>query len=308
MTTLPSSVEGNLRELKRDFVLQIYLQRGGFWKNVNRARIVQGIRPKIGLPPPQLSPPFSEDDARRLQSWRSSIKIAWEAAVPRRYWRASDWNNFTAACVLYDPPDLNLEEFAEYGGLTPEGIEPPNEERQAGESLRMVAPPIERIDSTGQRADALEEFYQDVIEELGQRYLAPQGVDTQQAIAEIYSETDLLEKLATRMRDIETHPYIVVDADTKDDDVKRAARMIRSIKKTNRGGRPSRDKLIAVRCATLFRDHNTPDPKNGDRKPWTYERLVAEHGLCSPNQACVGQSRAAETLVKPNTEVVQRYP
>ena len=198
--------------------------------------------------------------------------------VPQRYWQASDWDEFTAACVRYDPPELDLAEFAEYGGLTSEGVEHSREEQESGEG-RTIAPPVEYIDSVGQRADALEEFYRGVIEELGRRHFAPLGEDVYQAISDIYKQTDLLERLQTRMREIETHPYIAVNKDTSNEDVLSAARVIRARRGKNPGGKPSRDKLTAIKCAALFHDHNFKDPQNKGRSQYTYESLVEKFEL-----------------------------
>jgi hypothetical protein len=142
--------------------------------------------------------------------------------------------------VLYDPPELELAEYAEYGALTLEGVERPGEEREGGEELGMVAPPVEWIDSAGHRADALEEFYTGLIDELGRRHFEPHGEDIQQAVSDIFVETDLVKRLQTRMQETETHPYIAVAKDADDDDIVSAARMIRATQaKTLGAGRPA---------------------------------------------------------------------
>jgi hypothetical protein len=88
-----------------------------------------------------------------------------------------------------------------------------------------------------------------------------------------------LERLRTRMREIETHPYIAVRKDTSDEDVLSAARVIRAMRGKNPGGKPSRDKLTAIKCAALFHDHNFKDPQNKGRSRYTYESLVEEFEL-----------------------------
>jgi hypothetical protein len=108
----------------------------------------------------------------------------------------------------------------------------------------QTGPAIEWIDSEGHRADAIDEFYRAVIAELGKRHFEPQGQDVWQAASDIYAQTNLLHKLRTKT--IETHPYVVVDRDTPDEDILEAARTIRAIKGRKLGGRPPRKKLVAI--------------------------------------------------------------
>lgn len=250
---------------------------------MRKARFVQGVEAKAGLPParralrPQLSLLYPKDHPKRpkgdlkelrawaehrRQSWDMSVRIAWQSVVSNRYWEAANWDEFITACVLYDPPELKLAEFAGYGseGSSPEAL------------------PIEWVDSRGHRVVAMEEFYQGLLEELDRRHFKPRGEDIWQEVSEIYNETDLLEKLQTKMREAETHPYIAVSKGTSDDDILCAAREIRATQAKDSGGRPPRDKLLAIKCAALYNDHNYKDPNTG-RWRWTYEGLVEELGL-----------------------------
>ncbi len=42
---------------------------------------------------------------QRRQWWDMSVKVAWQSVVDEAYWDAADWDKFTAACILYDPPE-----------------------------------------------------------------------------------------------------------------------------------------------------------------------------------------------------------
>lgn len=293
------SVEKRVKELKRDFVLQLYLGTGPFWENIRRARVVQGIQAEMKLPPPQLSPPSSASDSQKLQSWRSSVRGAWEPVVPQAYREATDWDSFVAACILYDPPEPWLEEFAQYGKSALIGPTPPGVKQKVDKSTHRMEPAIEWIDSEGHRAEAIEEFYQSLITELGRQFFEPRGYDVWQVVSDIYSGTDLLKTLRTRMTKIETHPYITVGKDTSDEDIQWAARVIRSMRDKNRGGRPARDKLIAIKCAALYHEHNHRDPNDGRRKRWTYERLAREIILeANPDKRAKHPKRVGEEYVR----------
>jgi hypothetical protein len=278
------SVEDRVKDLKRDMVLRVYLGSGLFGENVRRARIVQGVRPEPKLPPPHVSPPSSVNDQVKLQSWRTSVRIAWESVVPRAYREALDWDSFTAACILYDSPELQLEEFAGYGGSAPAGSKRPAAKPKSGKGRHATTPAISWIDSEGHRAAAVERFYQDLISELGRRFFEPRGLDVWQAVSEIHTQTDLLAKLRASMENIETHPFIAVDRYTNDEDVDAAARAIRSMQEVkNPGGRPSRDPLLAIKCAALHYDHNYRDSDDRRRWRWSYHRLAEDLGLVPPD-------------------------
>jgi hypothetical protein len=273
------SMEDRVNDLKRDMVLQTYLGSGLFGESVRRARIVQEVRPETKLPPPQLSPPSTVDDPVKLQSWRTSVRVAWESVVPRAYREAFDWDGFTAACILYDPPELQLEEFAGYGGSALAGSKRPAAKLKSGKGSHATTPAISWLDSEGHRAAAVERFYQDVISELGRRYFAPRGLDVWQAVSEIHTQTSFLAELRTRIENIETNPFIAVDRYTTDDDIETAARAIRSMQGRNPGGRPARDPLLAIKCAALHYDHNHRDPDDRRVRRWSYHRLAKELDL-----------------------------
>ena len=173
------------------------------------------------------------------------IRAVWQSVVPQKYWGESDWDAFAAARILYDPPELELDEFAEYGGLTPEGR-------------------IEWIDSEGQTVAAVEEYYQRLIEEVWSRRFEAYSENVWEVVSRIHSDTDLLGKLAARRDELETYPYVSADR--------------------NPAGRPPIIESLAIKCAALYYDHNGFDDTTDKRfKRWTHERLAKEIILRHPN-------------------------
>lgn len=261
MKILSSSEAQRVRNIKLGFVVDVYLGRGDFWKGVKAARMVHDVEAKEGLPLPMqtLALCLAQDlmrlssgspflalrglQLKMLQSWSRSIRAVWLSAVPQEFWQATDWDAFAAACILWEPPELKLDEFADYGGLALKGA-------------------VERMNRGGPREVALIEFYEGLIEELGKRDFESRGEDVRQAVSKIYTETDLLEKLKTRVTEVENLGVA-----------------------RNLGGRPQIIESLAIKCAALYHDHNGPaeDPADKRFKRWTYESLAKKIIFPHPN-------------------------
>src|SRR5215208_4489915 len=150
--TYGSDAANRSRRLKRNLVADLYLRRGLFWELVRDLRQERDILPLVERPPssskyydlllpqgaPNLPepigiPPEDEEQAERWEAqatklyefetdWKRDLVRILEQVVPERYrgrltqgnveYRA--WRNFIAACVLYDPPDKELLEFAAF--------------------------------------------------------------------------------------------------------------------------------------------------------------------------------------------------
>jgi hypothetical protein len=283
---LPSSGEHRLLEIKRRLVLELYLGDGAFWIEIKDARERWGIKPEIRLPPAHLPLPYPKGDSERAQAWISEMHSFRQAFVGDswRYQRATNWDDFFRACVLYDPPELELAVFAKYGGTKPEGGDPPLKARgEEAEGPRMIASPIRWLPTLSQLSDRLGKFYDALIGELGGRYVEPTRKSTSEAINEILVETGLLEEhqalfiLDEQRWDL--RPYIALDDLPKDEDVVNALRLVRATREKDPGGRPRRDPLLAIKLAALYRDHNSKDPEDRRRQRWTYESLVDEFRL-----------------------------
>jgi hypothetical protein len=297
MKSLPSSAPSRIRKLKRALVLQVFLRDGDFWEAVRAKMDEWGIVPEERLPPAELPLPLAEGDPVQLRRWSLAVKEVRMVFLPGVYSRASDWDAFVAACILYDPPELELAEFAEYGGLMAETALPPNEARGGDRgSLSMVGAPVKWLPHPAMVAESDRMFYEAIIAELGERYVKPQGKDTLEAVEEILRDTGLREDWWERRGRRSEQPYISVNAYTKEDDGLSARHLIlEELEIRDEGGRPRRYDLLAVKCAALHRDHNATNPDDKRYKRWTYEKLAKAFGLDS--------ERIAEAYVKRGQEL-----
>ena len=129
---LPSSAGRRLRQLRGDLVVQLFTRRGPFWAAIREARDRWRISAKVGLPPsvvgwllPEAAP--DSGDSKKYweyaHRWLDEMSALRARAVPDPRPSASEtfdhhadasWKHFLAACVLYDPPDDRLVEFAAY--------------------------------------------------------------------------------------------------------------------------------------------------------------------------------------------------
>src|SRR5215203_737841 len=119
------------------------------------------------------------------------LKVAPEPYVPTEDW--SDylldefWCNFLSACVLYDPPDDQLIEFASYIRLKPTDLYDgwnPNK-RNPEMFPEMVDPPVKSLWALTELRDW---YWKRILDYIGERYLEPQGVDIENLPEDIVSE------------------------------------------------------------------------------------------------------------------------
>ena len=194
---LPSSAEGRLRRIRRELVLQLYMRRGPLWEAVREVRERREIATEVRLPPnevrglllPAGAPDFGDrsDYVKYAVEWGKEMSAVKERALPAddrdttgcfEHELDRSWENFLSACVLYDPPEAQLIEFASYakpestvfsGGRfpTPGNLEGLPE---------MVDPPIKTLWDLSQ---AGEWYWRRVLDHIGERYLEPQGVDVE---------------------------------------------------------------------------------------------------------------------------------
>jgi hypothetical protein len=152
----------------------------------------------------------------------------------------------------------------------------------------MAMPPIATL-RDAHKAESIESWYwQKIIDEIGERYLKPQGLDTKEILLKVMRDTPDLLRRREELRNRETprRHYITVGAYTTEADVKRAFRLISAtLTERPEKGAPKRDPLIAAQCAILYDRHNQPDPTDGRKKSWTYPKLAEEFGLKSGGAA-----------------------
>jgi hypothetical protein len=290
-------------------VVDLFLQRGTFWEYVHKARAAGGIVPAVRTPEPvdtRAYYPPSWDRAGEVEqqlikgAWLNIIHALRRDLIPEIY-RLPDspinWVAFLSACLLYDPPDTELLAFARIGDENPVTAEAEEQVRDADTELSTDALvlPIKMLpDPDKVKEDA--HWYRDaIIEEIGRRFIEPQGLDTwevfESVIRTIRRDEEgnswyLAHEYASRQLDYELQPYIFVTDETTEEDVKKAFRAIKASRRQRRsGGRPRRDRLVAVQCAILYDRHRAIDPTDKRRRNWTYESLAQEFDLESADAA-----------------------
>lgn len=123
---------------KRNLVLQLVVGQGPFWDLVDEVRRLRDIVPKTQVPPPDF---FS-----RIMPHQHDVYRIRDEVIPEAYYHSFtvDWLGFIAACLLYQPPRLEMKEFADFGpGPYPYTFVAPG--RSAADSPRMIAPPIREL-------------------------------------------------------------------------------------------------------------------------------------------------------------------
>jgi hypothetical protein len=203
--TTPSKKE--LQRLKRNLVLQLYTKSGDFWEAVHDLRTRWDIAPVIHLPPPtNVAVHFPEEkrlitdigDLRDFAQRRCDDIAGLKAdAVPLSYRNdRGEWDTFLSACVLYDPPETDLLAFAAYSDLSPRTIFPegwfywqlgPLSDDLDGHPTE-VAPVVEMLPDPYEAERIKEQFWHRVIDELGERYLKPLGLDVWNLVSNLKPE------------------------------------------------------------------------------------------------------------------------
>lgn len=290
-SVLPSSSSRRLGELRRDLTLQLFLQFGSFYDAVRTLREKWGIVAEAQLPPPigpriylpSDHPPNVAVGQEGYEAWSDYAHKFWgdlrslhDHVVPECYryagleYSRSGWEKFLAACLCYDPPEVDLLPFVECGGRYLQGIIDPRKEHMfAGrdDAPYMEAPPVKYL----QDARAVEEdrdlFWVRVLNEIADRHLVPLGLDLGMMLNDVLRNTpELWQESAERRKQNPAIPYIAVGEQTTHDDVANAFKMIaHELPARPAAQRPGRDRLTAVQCAIWH-----------DRHQWSHVR-IAEH-------------------------------
>jgi hypothetical protein len=327
-----------VRWIKRCLVVELYIRRGAFWDAVYGTRLRRSVSPQIAVPPkghpyseflmsaggPRFSnrsaqPPEDQQDAERwweqqrevdsfLLSWQEDLDRILEQVVPKKYrgmpihsWHDHEsWRGFISACVLYDPPATDLLEFAEYSDPIPHSTAPPSAARLSTRRRHVVMKmsPI-RILKDPYETERVEEWlWCRVIEEIGQRYLEPIGIDIGTIVFDILENSPHISRERSEMVDRnESRSYILVDEHTTEEDVRKAFRTISATQNRRPKNKPKRDPLVALQCVILYDQDNAVDPSDKRRKKWTYQRLAEEFELAS--------NRAAREYVAVGREILK---
>ncbi len=210
------------------------------------------------------------------------------------------WSRYLSACVMYDPPKEALLEFASYAvqslGATIGTTAP---EQDAEDALLFVPPPVRMLHEPWQEQAAARRYHEVVINALHHR-LAPIGIDVHKVLWELRFTDPHIRQASATMGRVETRPYIAVEPETTEEDVRAAFRLLSaSLSSRPRAGKPARDKMTAVQCAIWY-----------DECGWSHAQLAEHFGWAVQEQA--GAKLRSETVRKHvqegRTILAQRNP
>jgi hypothetical protein len=292
---LPSSARKRLRRLRHELVLQLYLRRDPLWDAIRDVRDRWNISAEVRLPPPvggHLSlkgPPAHQDrgDAKHAFRWKEEMSAIWAKVDPEPRLPTSDysdlqlelsWGDFLSACVLYDPPEDQLVEFASYRALETTVLTGGRLATKANlEGLpEMVDPPVRSLFALSKVRDW---YWHRILNYIGEKYLEPQGVGVGAFLDNAISYIPgLEEEYREKAERYSKRYYIGVDDYTSLEDVQRAFHMIRKVQ-PSKVTKPSRDQLVAVQCAILYYQRNQTKPGDRRQRRWTQAKLADKFGL-----------------------------
>jgi len=169
------------------------------------------------------------------------------------------WFSFLAYCVLYNPPAMELLEFASRGGIVAVGVRSVDPKTIDTETWKvppspdgtptMLDPPIAFVADPDDLRDAERSMWMEALAELGRRYFEPQGLDVFEIVAAILTETGLADKAKRQYASVPQQLQITVLPETTKDDVLGAFRIIAATQPERiAGGRPPLDPLVSVQC------------------------------------------------------------
>lgn len=306
-----SEASARLRRFKRNLVADLFTQQGKFGELVQELRVAAKITPIVGIPPEdtfvhypplQLEQAGGEGQQLFRYLWISQMHKFRDVVVPQVYRTSYElsrsWITFLSACLLYDPPETDLLRFARYADPVPLPSEDDkaqaNDPETEKKALEVPVLPIEWLQDPQKAIDDAHWYRDAIIDEIGKQFLEPLGLDIQEMYETVVHRIrdygtkpwTLGHKYVDRQLANEHKPYIFVTEETTEDDVKKAFRSIRaSQQQRGRGGRPTRDRLVAIQCAVLYDRYRSMDSTDKRRRNWTYESLAKEFDLDSADAA-----------------------
>ena len=253
--------------------------------------------------PPWLVPDVGHwrpEQRQPLQEWMVLLNVLHDAVVPSNlrvetpYSYSLDfWMGFLSACVIFDPPPDNLLGFAEHGVAAYGDFVNPFNPWDDSDGPEMLAAPITFLPDPEQLIAEEQERHTWVIgrlqEALDARAVIRRGeVDLTEMAAHFEFVYESEYEKAHKKHDgkllpIHTKPYITVDENTTENDVRNAFKlMVANQPKRRRPARPKRDPLLCVQCAVWY-----------DECGWSHERIAQTMGWAVQRPA--GAKRRSET-------------
>ncbi len=224
--------------------------------------------------------------------------------VPERYSQASEWRWFISACVLFDPPagppEPGLVRFAECGGVTPDVVG-----RGDGDGFEMLVSPVWKLSHPLAVEGVWRWFYEELIREIGERYLKPRGLNIHEMCSDVLRNSGLKDELQRRLERIPLENHIKVDEHTTYDEVEAGRKAVFAEQGRKQEGAARRRPLVAVECALLHGPYNSVDPTDKRRWKWTLKRLAERYGLYS-RKTGKPSSRRAEAYVAYGKELLEK--
>jgi hypothetical protein len=285
MLSLASTGEDRIWLAKRLLVVELIRGRGPTWSRIQEVRERWGVEAQTQIPPryegriytpESLGPPPDPEEQftdeadewhAKYQEWISDLAALYNAVIPEearsKFFVGSGWDVFLSICVLYDPPETQLREFADSFHWRGSNVHPRG-------GLVMYAPPIVWLSDAEHVEKTMTEFYEELLAALLEKYVHPQGVSSEDALGSIRRERrELFMRVIQELCANESRPYIDVKPHHTQKDIESAFRVLRARQDVGPPqGRPRRDKLTAVQCAILH-----------DRRGWTYEQIALECGI-----------------------------
>jgi len=264
---------------KRELVIQLLQQRGLFWKAISAMRTRWNASPTTGLPdnpkklrilalpPPGVGRRDTPEAQRVDAKWRGELSDIARAVVPQLLLGSGpsfldyDWVRFLSVCVLFDPPDERLEEFAQLGPFLAVSPLPSG-------SASMAAGPVKVMHDPYEERGVAERAWSLIFEAVFELYLEPQGLARDDVLQKIHeARPEIRETRDQEWHDLRLRTYIEVNENTTWEDVKAAFKMIDDAREERpKTGRPKRDRLRCVQCAILH-----------DQNGWTYEQIAQRY-------------------------------
>ncbi len=262
--------------IKNGLVLQVATEKGPFWDEVRQTRARWGIEAPTRLPPEDRNLLYPEQILRVLRgeaklteqhiydrhNWERDIKQLWLWLVVlglERYRLDVDWWPLMAALALFQPPLDRLLEFAKYGGIVRKdpfaeypslGDNPEFQRREAAtkHDPGLASPLISRFPDPYSFAQAHQDYYETLMEEINKRFLKPQGLDIHKMRDEVLRDGTLDESLQERLRQIPEDLYIEVPKNVTVDELREAAGLAVSVR-----GKPEKAEEVKASKTSLVK-------------------------------------------------------